>query len=180
MTAKASLMWFRQDLRLRDNPALTAAANSGPILPVYILDDTNSAPWQLGAASRWWLHQSLYELNMQLSNRLMVLHGDPRKLIPALAADYGIEKIFWNRCYEPWRSQRDSELKQTLKDSGLSVSSSNASLLIEPWLNLKDDGTPYKVFTPFFRKAMSKGIALDPVLSAAPAPESAPAPPATR
>ena len=56
MTAQASLMWFRQDLRLRDNPALTAAANSGPILPVYILDDTNSAPWQLGAASRWWLH----------------------------------------------------------------------------------------------------------------------------
>ena len=53
MTAQASLMWFRQDLRLRDNPALTAAANSGPILPIYILDDTNSAPWQLGAASHW-------------------------------------------------------------------------------------------------------------------------------
>ncbi len=97
MTAQASLMWFRQDLRLRDNPALTAAANSGPILPVYILDDTNSAPWQLGAASRWWLHQSLNALNMQLNNRLMVLRGDPRKLIPALAADYGIEKIFWNQ-----------------------------------------------------------------------------------
>ena len=171
MTAQASLMWFRQDLRLRDNPALTAAANSGPILPVYILDDTNSAPWQLGAASRWWLHQSLNALNMQLNNRLMLLRGDPRKLIPALAADYGIEKIFWNRCYEPWRSQRDSELKQTLKDSGLSVSSSNASLLIEPWLNLKDDGTPYKVFTPFYKKALSKGINLDPVLSAEPTPE---------
>ena len=73
MTAQASLMWFRQDLRLRDNPALTAAANSGPILPVYILDDTNSAPWQLGAASRWWLHQSLKALNAQLNDRLMVL-----------------------------------------------------------------------------------------------------------
>ena len=171
MTAQASLMWFRQDLRLRDNPALTAAANSGPILPVYILDDTNSAPWQLGAASRWWLHQSLKALNAQLNDRLMVLRGDPRQLIPALAAEYNIEKIFWNRCYEPWRSQRDSELKQALKDAGLSVSSSNASLLIEPWLNLKDDGTPYKVFTPFYKKALSKGINLDSVLSAEPIPE---------
>ena len=171
MTAQASLMWFRQDLRLRDNPALTAAANSGPILPVYILDDTNSAPWQLGAASRWWLHQSLKALNAQLNDRLMVLRGDPRQLIPALAAEYNIEKIFWNRCYEPWRSQRDSELKQALKDAGLSVSSSNASLLIEPWLNLKDDGTPYKVFTPFYKKALSKGINLDSVLSAEPNPE---------
>ena len=98
MTAQASLMWFRQDLRLRDNPALTAAANSGPSLPVYILDDTNSAPWQLGAASRWWLHQSLKALNAQLNDRLMVLRGDPRQLIPALVAEYNIEKIFWNRC----------------------------------------------------------------------------------
>lgn len=171
MTAQPSLMWFRQDLRIRDNPALSAAANSGPVLPVYILDDTNSAPWQIGAASRWWLQQSLSALNAQLTDRLMILRGDPRKLIPSLAADYGIKKIFWNRCYEPWRSKRDSELKQTLKNSGLIVTSSNASLLIEPWLNLKDDGTPYKVFTPFYKKAMSNGINLEPILSAEPTPE---------
>ena len=66
---------------------------------------------------------------------------------------------------------KDSELKQTLKDAGLSVSSSNASLLIEPWLNLKDDGTPYKVFTPFYKKALSK-VNLDSVLSAEPNPSS--------
>ena len=171
MTAQPSLMWFRQDLRIRDNPALSAAANSGPVLPVYILDDTNSAPWQIGAASRWWLQQSLSALNAQLTDRLMILRGDPRKLIPSLAADYGIKKIFWNRCYEPWRSKRDRELKQTLKNSGLIVTSSNASLLIEPWLNLKDDGTPYKVFTPFYKKAMSNGINLEPILSAEPTPE---------
>ena len=175
MTAQPSLMWFRQDLRLRDNPALTAAATSGPILPVYILDDTNSAPWQLGAASRWWLHHSLSALDKQLENRLMVLQGDPLEIIPALAAKFGIRKIFWNRCYEPWRSKRDIRLKRALKETGLSVTSSNASLLVEPWLNLKDDGTPYKVFTPFYRRAMSKGIDLASVLSAASNPKLIPA-----
>ncbi|HAR91270.1 MAG TPA: deoxyribodipyrimidine photolyase, partial [Gammaproteobacteria bacterium] len=86
MAKTPSLMWFRQDLRLNDNPALTQAAQAGPVLPIYILDDCNPAPWQMGAASRWWLHQSLEALGAELQNKLVVLKGDPQKLITELVA----------------------------------------------------------------------------------------------
>src|SRR3989338_1303634 len=84
-TAATSIVWFRQDLRLADNPALTAAAQVGSVLPVYILDDINSAEWAMGGASRWWLHHSLSALNESLGGRLVVLRGDPLLLLPELA-----------------------------------------------------------------------------------------------
>jgi deoxyribodipyrimidine photo-lyase len=71
------IVWFRQDLRLTDNPALTAATDSGhPVLPIYILDDANAGEWQMGAASRWWLHQSLSSLNASLGGQLRYFRGD--------------------------------------------------------------------------------------------------------
>jgi len=96
-----SIVWFRQDLRLADNPALTAAANAGEVLPVYILDDINSGQWAMGGASRWWLHHSLQALNTALGGQLLVLCGDALKLLPALAAETGASRVLWNRCYEP-------------------------------------------------------------------------------
>lgn len=149
----AALVWFRQDLRLHDNPALRAAIESGtPVLPVYILDDQNAGPWAMGAASRWWLHHSLKNLNQSLSGRLAIYRGDARIIIPALAQNFSIQNIYWNRCYEPWRIARDTEIKATLEDDGVTTHSYNASLLYEPWQVKKDDGTPYRVFTPFFRR----------------------------
>jgi len=168
MTTTPSLMWFRQDLRLNDNPALKQAAQAGRVLPVYILDDCNSAPWQMGAASRWWLHQSLETLDAELQNKLVVLKGDPQDLIPELVAKHNIKQVCWNRCYEPWRSARDTTIKQALRETGVEVTSCNGSLLVEPWTNLKDDGTPYRVFTPFYRKAMSRGIEIEKVLQPTP------------
>ena len=168
MSKSPTLMWFRQDLRLADNPALTAAARSGPVLPIYILDDINAGAWQMGAASRWWLHHSLTSLNTDLQGQLLVLKGDPLKLIPELIAEHDIKQVCWNRCYEPWRSTRDSKLKQSLLDANIKVTSCDGSLLIEPWTNLKDDSTAYKVFTPFYKRAMSRGIELESILNPAP------------
>ena len=66
------IVWFRQDLRLADNPALSAACAKGDIIPVYILDDHNSGEWAMGGASRWWLHQALESLNLSLQGKLNI------------------------------------------------------------------------------------------------------------
>ena len=147
-----SLHWFRQDLRLSDNPALHHASRNGQVLPVYILDDQNSEDFSMGGASRFWLHHSLKNLKENLNNNLSLYQGDPLKTILDIIDRNNINVVYWNRCYEPWRIKRDTEIKSALESKGISVFTYNGSLLWEPWTIKKDDGTPYKVFTPFYRK----------------------------
>ena len=152
MSRPLSICWFRQDLRLADNPALTAAAARGDVLPVFILDDASAGPDSIGAASRWWLHHSLEALKKALGGILYVTAGDARELIPALARETGASAVFWNRSYEAWRIERDTALKTKLGEAGIEAESHNGALLWEPWEVKKGDGTPFKVFTPFYRR----------------------------
>ena len=152
MARPVSLHWFRQDLRLADNPALTAAAQDGAVIPVYILDDDHAGDHKMGGASRWWLHHTLHALNGSLDGKLVVLRGDPVTHLGALAEASGAVSVHWNRCYEPWRIVRDTAIKADLTGLGLAVESHNGSLLWEPWEVTKADGTPYRVFTPYFRR----------------------------
>ena len=152
MARSVSLYWFRQDLRLTDNPALTAAAKAGAVLPVYILDDDHAGDHKMGKASRWWLHNSLQALNESLDGKLLVLKGNPASQLATLAAASGAQEIYWNRCYEPWRIARDTLIKTKLVEQGIRVESFNGNLLWEPWDVAKADGTPYRVFTPYFRR----------------------------
>ena len=149
MTHDIIIHWFRQDLRLADNPSLTAAAKAGRVLPIYILDDENSGEHKMGAASRWWLHHSLKSLNESLDGKLVVYAGDPLEIIENIIKEHNVGELHWNRCYEPWRIARDKNIKESLS---IDVHSHNGSLLWEPWEVLKADGTPYKVFTPYFRR----------------------------
>ena len=151
-----NIVWFRQDLRVSDNPALDAAAQSGEILPVYILDTVNSGKHFLGAASQWWLHHSLIALNKTLNGNLVTFKGDPLTVLMHLAETYEVSKVFFNRCYEPWRAKRDKNIEIELEKQSIEAISCNGALLWEPWEVKKDDGTPYKVFTPFFRKGCSR------------------------
>ncbi len=148
------ILWFRQDLRLEDNPALVAACQSGrPIVPLYILDETNPGKWGLGGASRWWLHHSLCSLNTALYQRgsqLFLLRGDPLEILPKLVQKYDAAAVYWNRCYEPYAIKRDRKLKSILPFS----ESFKGSLLFEPWEVLNRDGEFFKVFTPFWRRAL--------------------------
>lgn len=149
------ILWFRQDLRLSDNPALTAAIDSGhPIIPLYILDDENAAEWKMGGASRVWLHHALDALNKDLSNNLILQKGDATEIIPDIISKTGAKALYWNRCYEPWRIKRDEGIKSFIKESmnDIDVQSFNGSLLWEPWTIKNQAGLPYKVFTPYFRK----------------------------
>ncbi|MBX9890194.1 MAG: DNA photolyase family protein [Amoebophilaceae bacterium] len=143
--------WFRQDLRLDDNPALFDAACHGKVLPVYILDDTHAGVYFMGAASRWWLHHALLALDGSLQGHLRVYRGNPADILLAMAKDNGVHRVYWNRCYEPWQIKRDKAIKKLLEAHHIEVKSYNGFLLWEPLEVLKQDGTPYKVFTPYYR-----------------------------
>ncbi len=154
-----TIVWLRQDLRLADNPALRHAASRGPILPVYILDDSPPpAGRPLGGASRWWLHHSLADLSRGFGG-LVVLRGKPAVLLPELAHRVGATAICWNRCYEPHAIARDRAIKSDLRSTGLLVASYNASLLHEPWEVATGEGGPYKVFMPFWRACQKRPVA---------------------
>ncbi len=169
MNQPLAIAWFRQDLRIHDNPALRAAAEHDSVLPIYILDDDNAGHWAMGGASRAWLHHSLQALNRSLDGRLQLFQGDARAIIERLVEDHDVDAVYWNRCYEPWRVQRDQLIKQDLMESGVDARSYNASLLWEPWEVAKKDGTPYRVFTPFYQNGCRQA---QPPRAALPAPQN--------
>ncbi|HSD70303.1 MAG TPA: deoxyribodipyrimidine photo-lyase [Woeseiaceae bacterium] len=150
--SKPVILWFRQDLRLADNPALLAAvASDAPLLPVYILDEVNAGVWAPGAAGKWWLYESLTALNKSLGDALRFFRGNAGTIIPHLVAETRAQAVYWNRCYEPWRRSRDEAIRSELAARGCTLRSFNGSLLFEPMNVTKTDRTPYKVFTPFYR-----------------------------
>jgi len=154
-----SIVWFRQDLRLGDNPALAAAVKRGaPILPVFILDD--SGAWAPGGAGRWWLHHSLAALDKDLRERgaaLCLRRGRAENVVPKLVQESGAGAVYWNRCYEPAAVARDKALKAALVEKRLDAKSFNGSLLVEPWDLKTGQGGPYKVFTPFWKALLARG-----------------------
>lgn len=152
-TQNIIIHWFRQDLRLSDNPTLYKAAAMGRVLPVYISDDESAgATYSMGGASRWWMHNSLNALDQSLDGKLNIYRGNAAAVLVELVKRHCAKAVVWNRCYEPWRVERDARIKEILKKCGVEVESFNGSLLWEPWEIKKDDGTPYRVFTPFYRK----------------------------
>jgi deoxyribodipyrimidine photo-lyase len=156
---KPSLLWFRQDLRLQDNPALLAAvARGAAVIPVYILDDAGEGRWVAGGAARWWLHHSLGALDAALrerGSRLIVARGDASEVLRELVRSTGAGALFWNRRYEPAVMARDAKLKAEFAAAGLEVKSSNAALLHEPHTIANKQGKPFQVFTPFWRHCLT-------------------------
>ena len=150
-----TICWFRNDLRTADNPALAYAADHGLVVPVFILEPPERSV-AIGDASRAWLEASIRQLNAALQNRLNVFVGDPVELLPQIAAASNADRIVWNRRYEPLAIETDKAVMATLKAKGLQVQSFKAGLLWEPWAALKKDGTPYRVFTPFYKHAVGQ------------------------
>ncbi|MGV8896929.1 MAG: cryptochrome/photolyase family protein [Rhodoglobus sp.] len=157
MTAP-TIVWLRDDLRLADNPALTAATERGaPVVLVYILDDDSPEVRPLGAASRWWLHGSLSSLAASTDGNLVLRRGAAETVIPALVAETGADAVFWNRRYGAAR-EIDARLKSSLRDNDLDVQSFQANLLFEPWTVTTGDGNPFRVFTPFWKAARQTAV----------------------
>ena len=131
------------------------------VIPIFILDNVNSEENNLGGASRWWLHNSLKKLNSKFDNKISFYKGDPIQIFKDIEKKLELNAVFWNRIYEPWSIERDKKIKKYLTDKNIKVYSYNSSLLWEPTEILKSDKTPYKVFTPFYKKTyLSKELDL--------------------
>ena len=155
-----SILWFRLDLRLADNPALEAAVGrGGAILPVFIWSPDEEGEWPPGAASRWWLHQSLAALDGELrarGSRLVIRRGPTVKALRALVRETNAKVVFWNRRYEPAIVARDGMVGEALRCDGIEVESFNGALLHEPWTIQNRSGKPFQVFTPFWKNCLNQ------------------------
>ena len=157
--SSATLVWFRLDLRLADNPALSAAIDRGAVIPVFIWSPDEETPWQPGAASRWWLHQSLSSLQAsfrKLGSELIVRQGPALEMLEELLRETSASGGFWNRRYEPALIARDARIKEVLARAGYEVKSFSSALLHEPWTIENSSRKPFQVFTPFFRHWVAK------------------------
>ena len=161
-----TIVWFRHDLRLDDHPALAAAAARGSVVPVFIWAPEEERPWEPGAASRWWLHQSLERLAAALAKAgtpLVIRRGPSLDALRTVAKECAATHVVWNRRYEPAVIARDTALKQALTAAGLVAESFNGSLLFEPMRVATKEGKPYQVFTPFWRALLAKEEPAEPV-----------------
>ncbi len=160
------LVWFRNDLRLADNPALLFAVESGePVVPVFVWSPEDEGDWPDGSATRWWLHHSLQALASDLADkgaRLVVRRGPALEALRDLARETGAGTVVWNRRYEPASIACDTRIKASLRADGLRVESFAANLLFEPCDIRNKAGTPFKVFTPFWRHCLSLGTPAAP------------------
>lgn len=162
--ARPVIVWFRQDLRLADNRALSAAIDSrAPLVCVYVLDDDTAGPWKIGAAQRVYLHHSLQALDASLRERgarLVLLRGNARAVILDLVAQISAQAVYWNRQYEPYAIARDRDIKLGLAQKAVFAQSFNSALLHEPWEVQTQGGKAFKVFSPFHRACEARWASL--------------------
>ena len=148
-----SIVWFRKDLRVFDNPALFhALAESSSVIPVFI-DEEQAYP--LGGASKWWLHKSLQSFSETLQGKLSFYKGDPLGILEKICRETGAVTVYWNRRYEPSSIETDKKIKSTLEEKGIQVKTYNSHLLNEPWTVKNNQGDYFKVFTPYWKRCVA-------------------------
>ncbi len=158
-TAPLTVVWFRDDLRVADHPALTAAREAGAVVGLWIREERDAegrGPRPLGGATRWWAHRSLQALATELEELgipLVFAAGPAAEVLPAVAAGLRAGAVTWSRRYAPASRALDAHLKDALRAVGLEAHSHPGSLLVEPWEVSTGSGSHYKVFTPFWKAA---------------------------
>ncbi len=154
-----AIVWFRDDLRVADNPALAAAAGSGrPVIALFVLDEESAGLRPRGGASRWWLAGSLRALDRSLRERglpLTLRRGPAAHVLARLAAATGAAAVYWNRRYEPSGAAVDQAVAADLSACGVAAKTFQASLLFEPQAVQTRSGAPFAVFTPFLRHVLA-------------------------
>ena len=161
--SRPSIVWLRRDLRLADQAAFHAAAATGPVIPVYVLDDETPKHRRMGAASRWWLHHSLASLAADLQaigSRLILRRGSCNEVLTALAAETGAGEVHALHHYEPW--WRNAERAVAARTE---LTLHHGNTLAPPGSVLTGSGAPYKIFTPFWR-ALNEQMPPPPPLGA--------------
>ena len=158
-TAPPAIVWFHDDLRVADHPALAAAVESGqPLIALYLLEEESAGLRPLGGASRWWLAGSLRALDAALRQRggaLTLRRGAAAQALPALAAETGATAVYWNRRHDPAGAAIDQAVAEALAKRGTAVHTYQATLLFAPEDVRTRSGAPFAVFTPFLRHVRS-------------------------
>jgi deoxyribodipyrimidine photo-lyase len=160
--SSTAIVWFRNDLRLTDNPALHAAIEAGhKILPVYVLDDTAPGEWKMGGASRWWLHHSLESLSRDLHGKgaqLVLRRGEASKIIPELATEIGAAEVHAARSFEPAMREMDKTVDDALKAAQIPFKRHLSMSLFPPEKIKNKTGGVYGVYTPFSKACFEVGV----------------------
>ncbi|MEM7570906.1 MAG: deoxyribodipyrimidine photo-lyase [Pseudomonadota bacterium] len=162
MSGGVQIVWFRNDLRLADQAALTAAASAGPILGVYCLDDAGAGDWALGGAQRWWLHHTLSALAKALAEfgvPLVLRRGPAAEQLADIAQSVGAQAIHATRHFEPYNRKREDAMLAT----GLPLKLHTGNYLRAPEEVRTGSGGPYKVFTPYWRASQALGALAAPL-----------------
>jgi deoxyribodipyrimidine photo-lyase len=156
-----ALVWFRQDIRIHDNPALHhACKNSDSVTAIYIYDENLKA-----SAQNWWLHHSLTALKTSLEKlgiNLVFAKGEAEAVLQAFIKKHNITDIYWNRLYDPKSITRDTKIKESI---GIAAHSYNGGLLTEPWLVKNKTGGYFKVFTAFYKHCLKENKIATPLPS---------------
>lgn len=162
------VMWFRHDLRIEDNAALVAAAESGaPVIALYVLDDASPGLWRAGGASRWWLGRSLTALRRTLSKRygvqLAVMRGAAGEVLSRVAERTGASVVYCSRDYEPWSIGAEQEAHDRLGACGVALKRFRGRVLFEPDSVKTQGGRPFQVFSAYWRavNTLDVGMAID-------------------
>jgi deoxyribodipyrimidine photo-lyase len=150
-----ALHWLRNDLRLTDNAALTAAAAQGPVIFLFVLDDETPGEWRLGGASRWWLHKSLEALAAKAP--LVLRRGAADRVIAQVLKESGAGSVHFTRDYAPWSDGLERRVKEASEAAGATCHRYGGFLLHEPESIRNGSGEPYRVYTPFSKACFAAG-----------------------
>ena len=157
-----ALFWFRDDLRLDDNPGLRDAVDGADeAVCLYVLDDETPGDWRMGAAQRWWLHHSLEALRADVEKAggaLVLRRGDARAVVPSVAEEAGADLVTWNRRYIAWQTECDEDVRHALEDQGREVRTHRGTLIREPGEITTKAGNRYKVYTPFWKQLREQDV----------------------
>ena len=161
-----NVFWFRRDLRLIDNTALSKALlTKSPTLPIFIFDSNITDELPVDDARISFIYQQLEKIQADLHKNgsgLMILKGDPEEEFVKLIKKHPIQNVFFNRDYEPYALARDRKIEQLLKRKKIAVHHYKDHVLLEPHEVLKKDGLPYTVYTPY-KNAWMKKIELNKI-----------------
>jgi deoxyribodipyrimidine photolyase len=154
-----SIVWFQNDLRHANNPALVAAVREGYVLPLYIYHEAAPEKHQIGKASLVFLKQALYQLDISFAHQLQIYKAPPEVVFKRLIKRHKVTGVYWNQAETPWQKKENQKIQTLLDSFNIRYRVFNSNYLYDPASILKKDGIPYQRFSAYRQKVLSYPVA---------------------